>query len=217
MNLTENLDNIIGEVRRRLAKDSITKISRASGISKSCLFRLKSDPAAKLSLASLRLLTTLENQPQKDNTMTAETLETPAKSRIDCIAEIKQLEARIYELKASIPSPYWKLFMFRVSPGSKNWQYAESLADAEKALNETMTRDYGDSWSQTSEKVDVYDSPEQILGIVAGNVFKAVPQGPTMYSHFLDEMSLAETPKKQTSLNHKPALQRHAEEYQQFG
>ncbi|PHR90923.1 MAG: hypothetical protein COA78_34325 [Blastopirellula sp.] len=231
--LTDMLNNLISEVSDRLDSASIRQLSKATGLAESGLHRAKSGPGLRLSLKSVKLLTeyfdTYNSNNMENNMTTTPTLNPTLRNnkitgddmpltRSEYLEDIRALEARIVELKKSAPSSYWKLWRIRVQPGRFCIQYAQTPEGAIKGMEIVMTRDYGDAWSQTSTQIDRYDSPEQAIGVISGNIFKSVPpdQGKLMLSHYLDDQLTSEK-KNGIQRDHKPALQQHAELFQQFG
>ncbi|PHS14499.1 MAG: hypothetical protein COA78_05740 [Blastopirellula sp.] len=217
MNLTKTLDAVLHEVRLRLANTSIRSISKSTGIVESGLYRAKAASELKISLRTLQLLTdhfdTLN--PTENNNMTT-ALETTA-TRSEIVDEIARLENCISELKSNIPSAYDTIYRFRVKPGKFAWIYAPNIEEAERSLSVVMGMSY-DDWSKVSEAFDQWAHPQDCVGLQDGNIFtwfQGEGQGKRLYADWVSDQLTSEK-KNGIQRDHKPALQRAAEEFQQF-
>lgn len=97
-------------------------------------------------------------------------------TREEILDEIKQLEMRLTELRAILPSSFKTLFRFRCSPANqKVWVYAATRSEADAKLHQKMSQDYGpDGWQLISKVVEEFDHPDQAVGLTEGNLLHSL-------------------------------------------
>lgn len=97
-------------------------------------------------------------------------------TREGILREINQLETRLTELRAMLPSPFRTLFRYRCSPANqKVWVYAATREEADEKLQQKMSQDYGtDGWQIDSPVVDEFDHPDHAVGLTEGNLLQCL-------------------------------------------
>lgn len=90
--------------------------------------------------------------------------------------EINELEIRLVELRAMLPTAIKSFFRFRCKPERFVWVYGLTRAEAENKLRARMNRDYGSEWQLTSNVVDQYNDPAIAATNSPGSLLQALPK-----------------------------------------
>lgn len=99
--------------------------------------------------------------------------ETETRTRSEILREITELECRIEELRALLPTCIKSFFRFRCRPEKYVWVYAETREQAEQRLHARMQRNYnekGKTWELVSKTVDQFNDPQVAAAQCHGNL-----------------------------------------------
>ena len=103
----------------------------------------------------------------------------PAK-REEILAEIAELEARLFVLREQLPSPVKAFYRFRVHPGKFCWVYASSREQSQERVIARMDADYPSDvpatrrWEIVSKVVDVIHDPVDAANQTSGSLLRSV-------------------------------------------
>ncbi len=87
-------------------------------------------------------------------------MNTQTLDRNEILREIRECEARLEELRAILPSPIKKFYVYRCKPERSVMVYAANEEQAAERLRERMHASYPEgNWQIVSKKVDVYADP----------------------------------------------------------
>lgn len=94
--------------------------------------------------------------------------------RESILQEINELETRLAELRAALPTAIKSFFRFRCHPERSVWVYALTRDEAERKLHARMNASYGNQWSKASNVVDHYKSPTVAAVHSPGSLLRAL-------------------------------------------
>lgn len=99
-------------------------------------------------------------------------MSTVQRTRDEILREISDLESRLEELRALLPSCLKTFYRFRCRPEKYVWVYAENREQADQRLRDRMKRTYGDgqAWQVVSKVVDQYNDPQVAAAQSHGNL-----------------------------------------------
>jgi hypothetical protein len=123
---------------------------------------------------------------------------TATADRAAILEEIGQLEMKLAELRAMLPSPVKNFYCFRCHPESRVWVYAASREQANQRLYDRMNRAYGDSWNIASKSVQVYSNARDAAANSPGNLFRSLADAEArefLADYRADQNGRAEQPK----------------------